>query len=245
MRKLYITLFLFAFISAAFTQPCTPGPQTNPGIYPDSATGLPHAYANTYYETVITVVIPVDTIIETAMGSIYVDVDSIGIVSFQGLPPGFSYTPDRPTGFWPGGTKGCVLISGTHPDVGEFPLVIELEGYGGPFSMPFILGYYKIVIDSTHLSVEPLEKLSFELFQNAPNPFFSTTKISFYSDINETYIFNVFNMIGKVVYTKKIDAIKGLNTYSFDAQDLPDGFYFYQMSDGIRSQTKRMIVSQR
>lgn len=241
MKNLLKTLLLIPFIgiTMAWAQPCVPGPETAPGIYPDSATGLPVGYADVFYEAVMTVVVPVDTTIS----GFTVPIDSIGIVNFQGLPPGFSYTADRASGYWPGGTKGCVLISGMHSVVGEYPLVIEVEGYAGVFHVPWTIDFYKIVLDSTHLSIEKMATDDFEVFQNTPNPFSGVTEISFTSKQNDVYTFEVFNMIGKIIHSEEINADKGLNRIYFDANDLTHGVYFYQLRNATRSQTKRMIIS--
>jgi len=240
MKKLLLTLFVVPFIGMAISlaQPCTPGPQTTPGIYPDSATGLPHAYANVLYETVMTVVVPVDTNI---MG-FTVPIDSIGIVNFQGLPPGFSYAPNSPSGYWGGGQKGCVLITGQHDVIGEYPLIIEVEGFAAGMGVPWTIDYYKIVIDSTHLSIQKNENAGFQLNQNVPNPFYGTTTISFTTDKNETYSFEVFNMLGELVHSKQVNAVKGQNKIDFNAHALPQGIYFYQIRNGLLTHTKRMIV---
>ncbi|OQA00827.1 MAG: hypothetical protein BWY70_00582 [Bacteroidetes bacterium ADurb.Bin408] len=243
MKKLLLSLIIVPFlgISVAISQ-CTPNPAyTNPGIYPDSATGLPHAYANVYYETTMTCLIPADTNIS----GYTVPIDSIGIVSFTGLPTGFTYTPNRPSGYWPGGTAGCVLIAGQNNTVGTYPLTINLMGYASGISVPFTLSYYKIIIDSTQASIQENTGKNFEVYQNNPNPFIHNTEISFNSDVNGIYNVEVFNMIGKVVYNEPFKAQKGLNKINFNASEMPQGIYFYKISNGNRSYTKRMIVASR
>jgi len=240
-KKLLLMVPMIGIAFAMMAQPCVPGPQTQPGVYPDSATGLPHAYANTVYSTVMTVVVPADTVVS----GFVIQIDSIGITGFQGLPPGFSYATNNVSGFWHGGQKGCVLITGMHTAVGVWPLVIEATAVaaGGGMVLPYTIDYYKIVIDSTHLSIEPIEANSFEVFQNQPNPFSSITEISFNADVNDVYSFEVFDMIGKSVYAEPINAQKGLNRFTFNSNGLPHGVYFYKIGNGQRQVTKRMIIS--
>jgi len=242
MLKKLLSLFIVLLavnVTVVLSQPCVPGPETQPGTYPDSAQGLPHAYANVYYETVITVVVPTDTVVS----GFTVPIDSIGIVAVNGLPTGFSYTPNRPSGYWPGGTKGCVLLSGMHPNVGTFPLSIQVQGYAAGMSVPFNITFYTIHVDSTHLSVENVQNNAFEVYQNMPNPFTGITEISFNSDINGTFNFEVFDMIGQRIYANEIRAQKGLNTVNFDGASLTQGIYFYKISNSARSFTKRMVVA--
>ncbi len=243
IKKLLLSLIIVPFlgISVAMSQ-CTPDPAfTNPGIYPDSASNLPHGYAGVNYQTVMTCVIPADTNIS----GFTVQIDSIGIQSLTGLPTGFNFTPNRPSGFWPGGTSGCVLIAGQNDTVGVYPLSISLMGYASGMTVPFTLSYYKLVLDSTGASIQENNSNKFEVYQNVPNPFGRITEIAFNSDIIGLYTIEVFNMIGKVLYSEVYKANKGLNKIQFNAADLPQGIYFYKISNGNRTHTKRMIVASR
>ncbi|MDD3876765.1 MAG: T9SS type A sorting domain-containing protein [Bacteroidales bacterium] len=241
IKKLLLLIPFLGITFAMMAQPCVPGPQTTPGVYPDSATNLPHAYANTVYETVMTVFVPSDT----SVGGVLIQIDSIGITGFQGLPPGFSYATNTVSGFWHGGQKGCVLITGMHSAVGTWPLVIDAQAVaaGGGIVLPYTIDYYKIVIDSTHLSIEMIDDNAFEVFQNQPNPFSGNTEISFVSDVNDVYSFEVFDMIGKVVYSEAISAHKGMNKFNYRSNGLTEGVYFFKIGNDKRSTTKRMIIS--
>jgi len=240
VKNLLLSLIIVPFlgITLAISQ-CTPINYPSPGIYPDSATGLPHAYATIYYETVVTLKVPTDTLVS----GFTVHIDSIGIVSFNGLPTGFSYTPNNAWGWWLGGASGCVLITGTNDTVGTWPLVINVMGHASGMSVPFTINYYKIVIDSTYLGIEKKLNNNFEVYQNSPNPFSNVTEISFSSDVNSIYNIEVFNMIGKVIYKEAIKAQKGMNRFNFSASELPQGIYFYKVSNGNHTTTKRMIVA--
>jgi hypothetical protein len=78
---------------------------------------------------------------------------------------------------------------------------------------------------------------------NFPNPFNKTTNIQFNSDASKMVNISVANMVGKVVYTSKIQANKGENTVNFTAEQLSPGVYFYTISDGKNSVTRRMVVA--
>jgi hypothetical protein len=78
---------------------------------------------------------------------------------------------------------------------------------------------------------------------NFPNPFNKTTNIQFNSDASKMVNLSVANMVGKVVYTSKIQATKGENTVNFTAEQLSPGVYFYTISDGKNSVTRRMVVA--
>ena len=78
---------------------------------------------------------------------------------------------------------------------------------------------------------------------NFPNPFVKNTSIQFNSDASKTVNLSVSNMVGKVVYTSKLQASKGDNNVNFTADQLTPGVYFYTISDGKNSVTRRMVVA--
>ena len=78
---------------------------------------------------------------------------------------------------------------------------------------------------------------------NFPNPFVKNTSIQFNSDAAKAVNLSVSNMVGKVVYTSKLQASKGENNVNFTADQLTPGVYFYTISDGKNSVTRRMVVA--
>ena len=93
MKKLILSIAaLVAFTFSGYSQ-CTPDPQfTIGGIYPDSATGLPAAYVGYAYDEVITVVVPLDTIVDIPIfGPTAVPFVDITLDNVTGLPPNFEY----------------------------------------------------------------------------------------------------------------------------------------------------------
>ncbi|MFH0867233.1 MAG: T9SS type A sorting domain-containing protein [Bacteroidota bacterium] len=243
MKKLlFSALLVLAVAITASSQPCTPGPYISPGIYPDTITNLPTAYVNLPYGTVVTVVIPVDT----NLGGFDIPIDSIGIVDWSGYPAGFIYTPNTATGFWPGGSSGCVLISGTPTiaDTGLYHLVFYVDGYvmGSPVPMSDSALGYKILVKDTALGVPDNNISEFTLLQNTPNPFSHKTKIEFTSPVVETYKFSLINVIGEEVYSQSINAVTGKNIFEFSSSGLPSGIYLYKLGNKTSTITRRMII---
>lgn len=78
---------------------------------------------------------------------------------------------------------------------------------------------------------------------NFPNPFNKSTTIQFNSDAAKTMNLSVSNMIGKVVYSSKIQVNKGENTVNFNADQLTPGIYFYTIGDGKNAVTRRMVIA--
>jgi hypothetical protein len=242
MKKLLFSALFVMAVAATASSQCTPGPFTSPGIYPDTLTNLPVAYVNLPYSTVITVVVPVDTVVS----SITLPIDSIGVTGWTGYPAGFTYTPNTASGFWAGGTAGCVLITGapTIADTGTYKLVFNVDAYvmSSPSPMSYTANGYKIIIKDTVLGVTENPAYEFALMSNTPNPFATSTKIEFTSPSNDVCQFSVISVIGEVVYSEKINAVAGKNSFEFLASGIESGIYMYKLSNKNSTITKRMII---
>lgn len=152
IRKLLLTTAIILTGFTLLNAQCTPGSYTAEGIYPDTVTNLPRAYVTFPYNTTVTCVIPTDTV-----SIVTWTVDSIGITSITGMPAGFTYTPNKVSGYWPGGGKGCILISGTATagEVGIHKLKIYTKTYvsntflGSQTEVDTVMGYKIDIQDSS------------------------------------------------------------------------------------------------
>lgn len=222
---------------------CTPNALCAALVCPDTAINLPHASASIPYNATMTVKVPSDTLI-TGLGTVTIDL--LKFDSINGLPAGFTATPDVSAG-WPGPSLGCLLISGTttNAQAGNHPLVIHVtvKGMSGLLTLPLSLTGYKIVVDSSN-GVSDYNLNKFSLSQNSPNPFSKTTTIIFNSAKSENLYFSVLNVIGEKVYEKNVIASIGENKIEFSAIDLPSGIYMYKLTNKTQTITRRMIVSE-
>ena len=144
------------FTTNLFGQICIPDPQyTAPGIYPDSITGFVPAIECTYYEQVITNIVPTDTL-DPGTG-FTCDIDSVVLDSVSGLPPGMTYGCVPSSCGYPGGTTGCAIVYGTPTDTGTYPIVATTSAYisGGFLNLcsaasPVVndITYFTIVVSS-------------------------------------------------------------------------------------------------
>lgn len=90
---------------------------------------------------------------------------------------------------------------------------------------------------------EPIMPAEFTLHQNYPNPFNPTTSITFDLTERAHVTLKVFNEMGQEVATvidKPMNA--GFKGVTWNAANLPSGVYFYQLTAGDMSQTKRMVL---
>jgi len=83
----------------------------------------------------------------------------------------------------------------------------------------------------------------FSLFQNYPNPFNPTTIIKYFVPHKSFVKVAVYNIIGQKIVTL-VNGVKsaGEHSITFNANRLPSGIYFYTLSSGSLTLTKRMVL---
>jgi len=84
---------------------------------------------------------------------------------------------------------------------------------------------------------------SFALSQNYPNPFNPSTVIRYQLSVAGQVSLEVFNILGEKVRTlvdEKED--QGEHSINFNASNLPSGVYFYRLTAGRQSQTRKLIL---
>jgi len=83
----------------------------------------------------------------------------------------------------------------------------------------------------------------FALYQNYPNPFNPTTTISFSIPAKQKVTLTIFNTLGQKIITLVDDILPaGKHSVQWQAEDVPSGFYFYQLKSGSYIATKKMIL---
>ena len=102
-----------------------------------------------------------------------------------------------------------------------------------------------IIPNSTPIIADSSKQISdkFVLFQNYPNPFNSQTKI-YYSLFKSAPIkIEVFNSLGEKITTLfQGVSTSGIHSIVFQADQLPSGIYYYQITTGSHSETRKMIL---
>ncbi|MBK8943832.1 MAG: PQQ-dependent sugar dehydrogenase [Ignavibacteriae bacterium] len=88
----------------------------------------------------------------------------------------------------------------------------------------------------------------FELYQNYPNPFNPNTTISYsipnnFSANPQLVNLNIYDLLGREVQ-RLVNELKSPGNYetNFVAEDLSSGVYYYKLTSGNFSQTKKMIL---
>jgi hypothetical protein len=120
-----------------------------------------------------------------------------------------------------------VTQSGSH----SYTDVVTIDGVSSAASNAVLITAISNVLDGDQFGVS----------QNNPNPFSGTTSISFSTPNSGTVQFTVVDLLGRVVNSQTINANAGVNTITYAGSD--SGTYFYTISDGVHSVTKKLVVS--
>lgn len=263
MKKIYL-LFSFLFVTtvnSVFAQipSCSYDfawlATGREGIYPDSATNFISGNVGSPYLQNLTIKVPYDTTVPV-LGTVQFDhVDLRRNVTNPvnyGLPPGLSIGTTAPnvtitsTDFkFPGNDTSCMVIYGTPTTAGTYNLSFTLRTFviGSPFAVSTdIVDYYKIVIN-TPIGLNETANSKFELMNLYPNPSNSNATLRFSSPKSSIVKLNVFNTLGKVIFTKTIDSKQGENEFNLNVKDLPSGIYICSLEYEGKTITKKLIVS--
>lgn len=135
----------------------------------------------------------------------------------------------------------------TSPDVSGFRTGANVYGGGVTF---VAAGQNRIFYDGSNVS--PVVGInnngngipqSFSLSQNYPNPFNPETKINFAIPRASFVTIKIYNTLGQVVsqlVSENMEA--GFYTYDFNASNLTSGIYFYRITAGEFTDTKKMML---
>lgn len=218
-----VLLGLIAFTALNLNAQCTPDPtQTEPGIYPDSATGFADACVGILYEQLITNVVPADTNVLVFGIPILTTIDSIVIDSLHGLPTGMTFECNPANCVFPGGETGCAFISGICDVTGDYPLTFYLSAYVGGLSTanPYVVDYYSITVNPcTAGTIEnDLSKVKI-----APNPASEIVVIEGLNHKKGIYSISLMNPEGKIVRELEI---LDQDDISIQLEGINSGIYF-------------------
>lgn len=94
-----------------------------------------------------------------------------------------------------------------------------------------------------YVGLEDINNISsFEITQNKPNPFTGSTVIEIKTETTSSASIEVTSLLGQTVYSMNADIINGSQKVEINAENLKSGVYFYTVTIGNESLTKKMIV---
>jgi hypothetical protein len=248
MKKILLVIILFstAFLNRLQAQ-CTPDPANITLITPDTVTNFVAGTVGIPYVQIILVHPPTDTTANVG-GTLYpVTLDSIVLLNVYNLPPGLTYACNPSNCTFLGGTSGCIAITGTPTTAGLYPLEVRIMTYGklGGFvavSQADTIQSYRILIN-VNASVNSLSQNSnFEIIKSGPNPAGENFSFSVNAPAKMNADFEIFNIIGKKVFTENISLKPGENSISHSTKTLASGVYIFTLKNESRTLTGRFVV---
>ena len=75
----------------------------------------------------------------------------------------------------------------------------------------------------------------------SPNPFSNSTDLYIHSGHDEEAVVTITDVTGKVVMTKNISVVIGVNVLEVDGSDLNSGIYFVQINSKLNQSTLKLI----
>ena len=246
MKRLLLLLAITFVSVTSVTAQCVPDlTYTEPGIYPDEATGFESACVGELYEQVVTTITPVDTTVEISilLPPVTLNFDSIVVVSFTGLPTSMTYDCASTVGgcTFLGGETGCLIVSGT-PIAGEegiYTPVITVDVYlgGSPISQATeIIDWYILEVLPTGSCTNALSENTEVALSLYPNP---TENVLTLEGLNASAnTISIVNMNGQVMgQYSTVDT----NSFEMNVSTLETGIYFVKIDTTNSSKTIRFI----
>jgi hypothetical protein len=251
MKQLLLSATILLVTAFSASAQCTADPQyTTPGVYPDSATGLPAAIAGTPYNETITIIVPLDTTLMIGPIPFTLDFDSVVVSDWQGLPPGFSIACNSPQNTtsptdqcaFEGNTTGCIAITGNpvEADTGSYQQIITTQAYTTPNSplgepTETIVDYYYIhILSGSSAGVATLSQSKFALF---PNPAQDVVTLNGLNDVDVSSV-TVSDLNGKIFDT--FTTFQGA-ALDINVDRLESGVYFIRINYDGTSETLKFI----
>lgn len=250
MKRPLLLLIAFLIANMSIAQVCVPDVvEEEPfGIWPAPEDGFAVGNVGELYTQVVSFKIPEDSG-EIPGGIPDQTIDSIQVTQIVNLPDGLDWACESHSGsectFYPN-IPGCAVITGVPTEAGVFTLTIQTNAFVelfGPNPVPFPFDGFEIEILGP-VSVAELSQYGMMLNQNAPNPFQDNTVVSFSLNQSVQVDFHVYNLLGKVVHSRTVNASAGENRIELNADQLNmgAGIYLYSLAIDGQSVTRKMIV---
>ncbi len=219
------------------------------------------------YSLVFTVKVTDSVTVKFSGQNIAIPVDSVSVEktgAISGLPTGLSYACNPPNCIFKKRTSGCVVVAGTPAAsnaIKIYPLAIAGRFHSDYFVILTQNNYYDVTFPSTlfpgkydlsllaandaKCTASATNDLTDEItsVRNYPNPFSGHTEIRIESKVSGQFSFEVYDLVGKKVGQQPLSIQVGLNTFGFDADELPNGIYTYTISKGTRLVSNKFVVN--
>ena len=216
--------------------------------------GLAPACIGQVYAQSMTIEVPSElNIFGNLLSLTNVSIATSGAIS--GLPSGITYLCDPPNCVFNANTLGCILLYGTPNNPAQAPdttdLVINATAFTFGISIPITLpgpiapGNYYFILAQAGNCIVGAYTLSNQIssIKNSPNPFSDATNINIVSAVTGKFDFEVFDVLGRDLYTQTVNLVEGENQFTFEAGNLPNGSYYYVISNAESKVSRLMMIA--
>ena len=246
-KLLILTCLFFITLNKSFSQ-CTPNPSNTALITPDTTVNLASGTVGIPYSQIIYIHPPSDTSVLYNGIPVNIDpVDSIVLDAVGNLPPGLSYACVPANCSFPGGTSGCIAITGTPTTAGFYPLNVYITSYGKIAIIGFAI-FQADTLESYHININvnsgiaSYQNSNFQLLEFGPAPAGEKMNIKMNSPVNTNADFSVFNILGESVYNKTTNLNQGINTIDFSTKNLSPGVYILTFKKDPYVLTRKFVI---
>lgn len=254
MKKFLLIPALLLSLSFVQAQVCTPDPlATAPLLTPSSVDTL-YATVNQPYSQVFTINVPADTTVNIPAipplfpgGPATLTILKQSVSSIDSMPSTFTYACNIATCTWLGGSSGCIKLSGTPTQIGNYRMSINVNTQADPFLgvtipiQPLPVPYFlkvtgPIAVDNV------LDVNAFRFAACQPSPAQDMTTLKFSYSSNKNLEMNVIDLAGRTILSENIQANPGINTQELNLQNLTSGIYIVTLNDGVRTLKQKLVV---
>ncbi len=251
----YLLLLFLCYYTGAFSQ-CSPIPYSgNHNTIIPITNDFPHAQQNKPFKTTFYLQVAHDT--TTIFGKYIFDYIHVDSVNINPKPKGtiINYICNPVDCYYLGGNTGCMVIDISsemtlHP--GVFQIIVYTTSKGTLDITPNVklqnkIDWYNIVVDSSNVSSRIDHKISVDnnslkLLNVSPNPSSNELLIELYLPLNNFVEFNIIDISGKNVYSKKANLVSGTNKELINLSDLNNGIYFIQVKSNNQMAIHKIII---
>lgn len=201
---------------------------------------MPYAETGVNYDEVLQFKIPSDT----TVNSLSATIDYLKVLSISNLPASFQLNCNPSNCTFPGGSFGCVQMTGIGGQADSILLkvVVELQFSNGGNSFTAV-DTIKDIILVTQGSMGLENNRNNELLLNTyPNPVNDRMNITFIGNDSETYI-RIYSMEGALIFQKRYETNSGKNNIDLDLKDIPSGLYILSIHNGNESSSSQVSVN--
>ena len=253
MKNLILIIILSLSSVYSYSQCIPDQTYTSPGLYPDQNTGLPSAFIGQPYSAIITALTPLDTVVDISGLSLNVTIANIDLTGVIGLPNNFTYDCQPPNCSFPGGAYSCAEISSTidpmSADLGVYPLILTTSTLAinvpllGTYTQLDTVDYFYIeIIAPTSTSFGSFNDETFEFKNIYPNPVKAECNLYFISGKSDVLNLIIYNTLGEIVSTSKINANRGVNSSVLNVDNYINGIYTIILKSDYKTISTRMVV---